>query len=199
MSGSLEARRGDRILPKWRALQRWLRSQRVQAPGAQITYGPGGAQVIFTPPEYGQTVRFRVRIVSTEPPRITVGDGTINGKVPKVDGIPITGQPNPPLPPPEIALVSPDEDGVCMVCIKTTHAANGDMTAATIESKKPADIPGGLRADFISGTHGFIPIALVRHDLQTRKPSSVHQHSVHNLQCRMYQADTGRRVIYWAA
>lgn len=194
---NLQARPGEPILPKWQDLVRWIRRQQVQAPNARITYAPGGAQVIFTPEEYGQVVRFRVSFAAQG--KVTVGDGTINGIVPKVNGIPITGQENPPLPPPEIDLVSPNGEGVCLVCIKTTHDATGKLTEATIESKNPADLPGGMRADFAAGRHGFIPIALVRHNLQSRQPESVYQHSVHNLQCRMYDSGQGKRVIYWAA
>jgi len=196
---SLEARAGEPILPKWQQLTRWIRRQQVQAPGARVTYGQGGAQVVFDGDEYSQVIRFRVSLTGGQPAKVTVGDGTINGMVPKVGGIPITGTENPPTPPPEIQLVAPNEEGVCLVCIKTTHAANGDLTAATIECKKPEDLPGGLRADFAVGVSGFIPIALVRHNLQTREPESVYQHSVHNLQCRMYDSGQGKRVIYWAA
>lgn len=194
---TLQAKPGEPILPKWESLIRWIRRQQVQSPNARITYSPGGAQVVFSPEEYGQVVRFRVTLAKEG--KVTVGDGTINGIVPKVNQIPITGQENPPLPPPEIDLVSPDKDGVCMVCIKTTHDATGKMTEATIESKIPGDIPGGMRADYAVNDKGFIPIALVRHDLQTRKPVSVYQHSVHNLQCRMYNSSGGKRLIYWAA
>jgi len=196
---SLQAVPGERILPKWQELSRWIRRQQIQAPGAQITYSQGGAQVIFTPEEYSQAVRFRVSLTGGQPPKVTVGDGTINGLVPKVNGVPITGTENPPQPAPEINLVSPNQEGVCLVCIKTTHAGNGTLTAATIECKKPEDLPGGMRADYGAGGHGFIPIALVRHNLQTRQPESVYQHSVHNLQVRMYDSGAGRRVIYWAA
>lgn len=196
---SLEAHTGEPILPKWQQLTSWIRRQQVQAPGARVTYGQGGAQVVFDGDEYSQVIRFRVTLTGGQPAKVTVGDGTINGRVPMVNGVPITGQVNPPLPPPEIQLVPPNQEGVCLVCIKTTHAANGDMTAATIECKKPEDLPGGMRADFNVTGFGFIPIALVRHNLQTREPESVYQHSVHNLQCRMYNAGNGRRVIYWAA
>ena len=196
---SLQAVPGEPILPKWQALIGWIRRQQVQSPGARISYGQGGAQVFFSPEEYSQNVRFRVSLAGGTPAKVTVGDGTINGKVPKVDGIPITGTENPPMPPPQISLVPPDSDGVCLVCIKTTHKANGEMESATIEAKVPSDIPGGMRADFLLGQYGYIPIALIRHDLQTRQPQSVYQHSVHNLQVRMYQAQGGRRVIYWAA
>ncbi len=196
---ALEAKPGEQILPKWRALTAWIRRQQVQAPGARITYAPGGAQVVFDPDEYSQNIRFRITLVGGSPAKVTVGDGTINAIVPKVNGIPITGSNNPPQPPPEISLVEPNKDGICMICIKTTHAANGNLTEATIESKLPESIPGGMRADFASGTNGFIPIGLVRHNLQTRKPESVYQHSVHNLQCRMYDSGQGKRVIYWAA
>ena len=196
---TLQAAPGEPILPKWQNLIRWIRRQQVQAPGARVTYGEGGAQVLFTPEEYGQVVRFRVTLAGDINPKITVGDGTINGILPKVRGIPITGQENPPLPPPEINIVSPNNEGIVLACIKTTHDQTGKLTEATIETKQPADLPGGMRADFAVGQHGFIPIALIRHDLQSRQPVSVYQHSVHNLQCRMYDGGQGKRVIYWAA
>lgn len=196
---ALQAVPGEPILPKWQSLIRWIRNQQVQAPGARITYGQGGAQVVFDGDEYSQQIRFRVSLTGGSTPKVTVGDGTINGILPKVDGVPITGRVNPPAPPPEISIASPNSDGICLVCIKTTHDGTGRLTDATIECKKPEDIPGGLRADFVSGTHGFIPIALVRHNLQTRQPESVYQHSVHNLQVRMYDTGQGKRVIYWPA
>lgn len=197
---SLFAQPGDSILPKWQGLIRWIRRQQHQAPGARISYGEGGAQVVFDADDYVQQVRFRVSLVQGQPPKFIVGEGTINGKVPKVNGVPINGSDNPPLPPPEINLAQPNNEGISLACIKTTHAPNGDLKEATIEGKKPDDLPGGMRADFAVGSlHGFIPIALIRHDLQSREPVRVIQHSVHNLQCRMYDSGAGKRVIYWAA
>jgi hypothetical protein len=190
---------GEKILPKWGALLSWIRRQRVQAPGARVTYGPGGAQVVFDPVEYVQQVRFRVSLTGEATPRVTVGDGTINGIVPKVDGVPITGLEIPPTPSPKIAIARPDDDGIALILIETTHAANGNLAAATIVSKRPADIPGGMRADYLVQGKGNIPIAIVRHNLQTRQPESVFQHSVHNLQCRLYDSGQGMRLIYWAA
>jgi hypothetical protein len=196
MSPELEAKPGDKIWPKWLALIDWIKRQNHQSPNAIIDYTPSGAQVICTPDEFAQNVFFAV---SLQGDKVLVGDGTINGKVPQINGVPITGSTNPPTPPPSIKLISPDNDGIVLVCIKTTHKGNGDMETATIEAKLQSSLPGGLRADFASGVNGFIPIALVRHDLQTRKPISVFQHSVHNLQCRAYKSDNGTRIVYWAA
>jgi len=192
----LEAKPGDKIWPKWLALIDWIQRQKHQSPNALISYTPSGAQIVCTPNEFAQTVYFKVKLQGD---KVVVGDGTINGIVPKVDGIPITGSVNPPQPPPEIKLIQPDKNGVVLICIKTTHKANGDLEAATIEAKLQSSLPGGLRADFASGVNGYIPIALVRHDLATQKPLSVFQHSVHNLQCRAYNSGNGTRIVYWAA
>jgi hypothetical protein len=196
MIQELEAKPGDKIWPKWLALINWIRRQRHQSPNAKINYTPSGAQVICTPNEFFQNIFFEVFLRGD---KVVVGDGTINGKVPEVNGVPITGSINPFQPPPEIKLIEPDEKGVVMICIKTTHKNNGDLESATIEAKLQKDLPGALRADFSLGTNGFIPIALIRHDLQTRKPISVYQHSVHNLQCRAYDSGAGTRIVYWAA
>ena len=53
---SLQASPGELILPKWQELIGWIRRQRHQAPGATITYGPSGAQVVFAGDEYAQVV-----------------------------------------------------------------------------------------------------------------------------------------------
>jgi hypothetical protein len=196
MISELEAKPGQKIWPKWLALIDWIKRQRHQSPNARINYTSSGATVICTPDEFFQNIFFEVRLVGD---KVVVGDGTINGKVPQVNGVPITGSVNPPSPPPEIKLIQPDAEGVVLICIKTTHRANGDMEKATIEAKLQADLPGALRADFSNGVNGFIPIALVRHDIQTRKPISVYQHSVHNLQCRAYSSGSGTRIVYWAA
>jgi len=193
---SLLAQPGEPVLPKWQQLIAWIRRQQVQAPGARVTYAPGGARVLFDEDELRPIIRFAVQLSGKT---VTVGDGTINGIVPAVDGVPLTGRVNPPAPPPQIQLPEKGRDNVCLVCIKTTHDTYGALTAATIEARTPESLPGGMRADFLAGQHGFIPIALVRYNPQTSQPESVHQHSVHNLQCRMYQTDAGRRVIYWAA
>ena len=148
------------------------------------------------PDEFLQNIFFEVRLIGD---KVTVGEGTINGIVPQVNSVPITGSINPPADPPEIKLIEPDDKGIVLICIKTTHKKNGDLESATIEAKLQKDLPGALRADFSSGTNGFIPIALIRHDLQTRKPISVYQHSVHNLQCRAYDSGAGTRIVYWAA
>jgi hypothetical protein len=196
MVQELEAKPGDKIWPKWLALIDWIRRQRHQSPNAKISYTPSGAQVICTPNEFFQNIFFEV---SLRGDKVVVGDGTINGKVPEVNGIPITGSINPFQPPPEIKLIEPDDKGIVLICIKTKHKNNGDLESATIEAKLQSSLPGALRADFSSGVNGFIPIALVRHDLQTRKPISVYQHSVHNLQCRAYDSGAGTRIVYWAA
>lgn len=196
MVQELEAKPGDKIWPKWLALMNWIRRQRHQSPNARISYTPSGAQIVCTPDEFAQNIFFQV---SLRGDKVVVGDGTINGKVPEVYGVPITGSINPPQDPPEIKLIEPDEEGIVLICIKTTHKNNGDVQAATIEAKLQRDLPGSLRADFASGVNGFIPIALIRHDLQTRKPLSVYQHSVHNLQCRAYDSGAGTRIVYWAA
>jgi len=196
MVQELEAKPGDKIWPKWLALMNWIRRQRHQSPNARISYTPSGAQIVCTPDEFAQNIFFQV---SLRGDKVVVGDGTINGKVPEVYGVPITGSINPPRDPPEIKLIEPDEEGIVLICIKTTHKNNGDVQAATIEAKLQRDLPGSLRADFASGVNGFIPIALIRHDLQTRKPLSVYQHSVHNLQCRAYDSGAGTRIVYWAA
>ena len=199
MDDNLEAKPGEPILPKWNSLVRWIRRQRVQAPGAQISYTSSGARVLFQPQDYEQVIRFEVSLAKTDPPEVTVGEGTINGIVPKVNGISITGDAT--NPPPTIPLLasSGNENSVQFVCIETTHKPNGDVQTATIVPKLLSDIPGGLRADFASGGKGYIPIAVVRSDPETGKISSVYQHSVHNLQCRMYPSSSGPRVIYWAA
>jgi hypothetical protein len=196
MIADLEVRPGDRIWPKWQALIAWISRQKHQCPNAAITYTSSGARIICEPEAFYQNIFFEVKLLGE---KVQVGDGTINGKVPEVNGVPITGRRNPPGPPPEINLIKPDRDGIVLICIKTTHSKNGDLVSATIEPKLQADIPGALRADFSLGVNGFIPIALIRHDPQTQKPISVHQHSCHNLQCRAYQSDNGTRIVYWAA
>ena len=196
MITELEAKPGDKIWPKWLALIDWIRRQRHQSPNATISYTQSGARVICQPDEFFQNIFFEVKLRGE---KVIVGKGTINGKVPEVDGVPITGSVNPIIQPPEIKLIKPDEKGIVLVCIKTSHLANGDLDKATIESKLQADLPGALRADFSLGVNGFIPIALVRHDIETKKPISVHQHSVHNLQCRAYSSGSGTRIVYWAA
>jgi hypothetical protein len=196
MIQELEAKPGDKIWPKWLALIDWINRQRHQSPNAKISYTTSGARVVCTPEEFFQNIFFEVRLVGE---KITVGEGTINGKVPEVKGVPITGSINPPEDPPEISLIEPEKDGIVLICIKTTHKSNGDLDTATIEAKLQKDLPGALRADFASGVNGFIPIALIRHDPQTKKPVSVHQHSVHNLQCRAYNSGAGTRIVYWAA
>jgi hypothetical protein len=196
MIAELEVKPGDKIWPKWQALLGWIRRQKHQSPNASISYTPSGARVICDPESFFQKTFFQVRLVGEQ---VQVGEGTINGKVPEIGGVPITGKKNPPGPPPKIKLIQPDKDGNVLICIKTTHTNNGNLASATIEPKLQADIPGALRADFSLGVNGFIPIALVRHNPQTRKPISVHQHSCHNLQCRAYKSGNGTRIVYWAA
>ena len=174
----------------------WIRRQEHQSPNAKINYTPSGAQVICTPDEFEQNTFFAVQLQGES---VTVGAGTINGIVPQVKGVPITGSINPASPPPKIKLIAPDENGVVLICIQTNHKANGGLDTATIVPKLQKELPGSLRADFALGTSGYIPIALIRHDLQTRKPVSVFQHSTHNLQVRAYSSSNGTRIVYWAA
>jgi hypothetical protein len=196
MIAELEVKPGDKIWPKWQTLLGWIRRQKHQSPNAIISYTPSGAKVICDPEVFLQKTFFEVQLVGE---KVQVGEGTINGKLPEIDGVPITGANNPPKPAPQIKLIEPDKDGIVLICIKTTHSKNGDLVSATIVPKLQASIPGALRADFSLGVNGFIPIALVRHNPQTKKPISVHQHSVHNLQCRAYKSNNGTRIVYWPA
>lgn len=199
----LQAQPGDKILPRWNELIKWIRTQRHQSPHATITYGDSGAQVIFQE-DYNQVIRFRVQLNPGPPAKVVVGMGTINGIIPKVGDIPIIGKDDPPTPPPEIDTIGPDEDTLTSyVCIKTTHKPDGSLDTATVECRRPKNIPSGMRADFLvlkdGKFYGYIPIALLYHDPSTLQPFSVYQHSVHNLQCRMYRDGNLRRIIYWAA
>jgi hypothetical protein len=196
MNPELEVKIGDKIWPKWKALLEWIARQRHQSPNAKIVYTSSGARVICSQKEFYQNIFFEVTLRGD---KVIVGNGTINGKVPEIKKVPITGSMNPPVPPPEIKLIEPDENGIVLICIKTTHKLNGDLESATIEPKLEKEIPGFLRADFSAGANGFIPIAMIRHDQQTKKPISVHQHSCHNLQCRAYKSLNGTRIVYWAA
>lgn len=187
---------GESIFQKWAALRSWVNRQKHQAPGAAINYGPRGATIIFDQDEYSVNVYLRVSLIGN---KAIVGDGTVNGKTPTINGIPVTGTQTPPVPPPQISVANPDNDGNSMICVKTTHNARLEMTQAEIVSLNPSALPNGMRADYAASGHGFIPIAIIRHDPATREPSSVFQHSVHNLQCRMYLSSGGYRLVYWAA
>ena len=196
MDNNLEVRPGDKILPKWNDLVRWIRRQQVQAPGARITYTAQGARVAFSQPEYIQTVHFRVNLVSQDPPKVTVDEGTINGIIPKVNGIPIIGDKQ--NPPPKIDLLTTsDINAIQMICIETTHKPDGSLDQATIVAKLMSEIPSGMNADMFFNNKGYVPIGLVRMDPETGKVASIYQHTVHNLQVRMYPSAGGKRVIYW--
>ena len=196
MIADLEVKPGDKIWPKWQLLLDWISRQKHQCPNASITYTPSGARIICEPDPIYQKINFEV---SLEGDNVQIGDGTINGIVPTIKNIPITGGVNPPSPPPKLKLIPPDQNGVVFICIKTTHKKTGDLESATIVPMLQSNIPGALRADFSAGINGYIPIALVRHHPQTRQPISVHQHSCHNLQCRAYKSGNTTRIVYWAA
>lgn len=199
MIAALQAKPGDRIATKWQALGAWVKRQQHSVVGAKavISYTNSGAKIMARPDEFIQQVRFEVRLTGAT--EISVGDGRINGLLPKINGVPIIGSINPPQDVPTVKTAEPDEDGFSGVYIKTTHEANGNLKTATIECKNQKELPKSLNADKALGISGFIPIALIEHDQSTKAPIAVYQHSVHNLQVRVYGSTASPQIICWPA
>jgi len=86
----LRARKGEKILPKWQALLEYIASTRiVVGDGMQVTQTPDGTLVTADIPFRPFPHPFRC---THSGGKVTVSPGTVNGVMPRIDGVPLDGR-----------------------------------------------------------------------------------------------------------
>jgi hypothetical protein len=191
----IQAKSGEKILPKFRKLVAWIDSQRLVSVDDRVTINttPNGTHVSMVDRPPTIVTPLSVRPNGTK--FFSVGEGYINGKLPKIQPsnaalqeiVDPDGVPAPPAKLPEYRPI--------VICVKVVFDKTFKLESSEIVHKEPKDILRGGSADYSSADKtitGLIPLAFMRSNRFV-------QFVLHNLQVRAYLHNGSYRVIYWPA
>ena len=191
----IEAKSGEKILPKFRKLVAWIDAQRLASVDDRVLVNttPNGTLVSMVDRSPTITTPLAVRLSGTK--FFSVGEGYINGKLPKIkpstgvlqDIVDPDGVPAPPARLPE--------DRPILICVKVVFDKDFKLQSSEIVAEKPEKILRGGSADYSTADKtitGLIPLAFMRSNRFVQFVS-------HNLQVRAYLHNGSHRVIYWPA
>jgi hypothetical protein len=190
---SLLAKKGDKILPKIKELLKWIDSQRLISIDSRVLIHttPNGSLVSMTNKPPSIVTPLQVRRIGEK--YYCVGEGYINGKLPKIKPATATLQ----------DIVDPDGIGAppanlpetrpILVCAKIIFDSEYRLKSSEIVTEIPSKIPRSGSADYASADKtitGLIPLAYLR-------SNNFIQFVTHNIQVRAFLHNGSYRVIYW--
>jgi hypothetical protein len=191
----LEAKSGEKILPKFRKLIQWIDSQKLVSVDERISLNttPNGTMVSVVDRPPSIVTPLLVRLSGTK--FFSVVEGYINGKLPQIK--PSNGQLQDIIDPdgiPALPAKLPTERPI-MICASVVFDDSYRFESSEILCVSPAKIPRAGSANYSAQTQqitGLIPLAFIR-------STSLVQFVTHNLQVRAFNYNGTRRVIYWPA
>jgi len=190
---SLKAKRGDKILPKFNELLKYIDSQVLLSTDSRVNINttPNGSLVsmINAPPSI--VTPLQVRLLSTQ--FFSVGEGYINGKLPKIkpstgelqDIVDVDGVPAPPAKLPETRPT--------LICAKVIFDEFFKLKSSEIVYEDPIKITRTGSANYSIENKeitGLIPLSFLRKDRFIQFVS-------HNIQVRAFLHNGSYRIIYW--
>jgi hypothetical protein len=195
ISDALSAKSGDKILPKFRELVKWIDSQRLVSVDDRVTINttPNGSLVsmIDRPPSLSTPLQVRLSGLDY----LTISEGYINGRLPKIK--PVTGDLQ--------EIVSPDgisapparlpKKRPIVVCALVVFDEFFKLETAEIVYEEPQKIPRTGSANYSIDSKlisGLIPLAFLR-------SNRFIQFVTHNIQVRAFLHNGSYRVVYWPA
>ena len=191
----IEAKSGEKILPKFRKLVAWIDAQRLASVDDRVLVNttPNGTFVSMVDRPPTITTPLAVRLSGTN--FFSVGEGYINGKLPKIkpsngalqeivdpDGVPA--------PPAKLPTTRP-----LLVCAEVVFNKKYELESCEIVTKRPDEIPRTGSANLVINAEkltGLIPLAFIRFNRFSQFVS-------HNLQVRAYENAEVKTIIYWPA
>ena len=192
---ALQAKAGEKILPKFRELVKWIDSQRLVSVDDRVTINttPNGSLVSMVDRPPSISTPLAVRLSGLD--RVTISEGYINGRLPKIkpsngvlqeivtpDGISA--------PPALLPLKRP-----IVVCALVVFDQFFKLTNAEIVYEEPQKIPRTGSANYSIESKlisGVIPLAYLR-------SNRFIQFVTHNIQVRAFLHNGSYRIIYWPA
>jgi hypothetical protein len=191
----LDAKSGEKILPKFRKLIQWIDAQRLASVDERISINTTSNGTLVSVVERSPSIVTPLLVRLTGTQYFSVVEGYINGKLPQItskngqlqdivdpDGIPA--------PPARLPAVRP-----IMICALVKFDDAYRLKSSQIVCESPNAIPRAGSANYSTATReisGLIPLAFMR-------TSSLVQFVTHNLQVRAFSSNGTRRIIYWPA
>jgi hypothetical protein len=193
----LYVQRGDAILPAWNKLLNWTKQFRVLAGrGIRLTRTPNGTYIVADLQASTWDHPFRVMLSGKE---VTVGMGTLNNRIPTINGVPLDGAQAVP----RLKLASgPNAELRSWVCLQvrvdrqTGEINTDDENALSIVHKN--DIENGLLSD---GTAGLHALAMLVWNPDRSSVKRLHQVTHFHLQHRWLKGTDQQpaRHLFWPA
>ena len=191
----LYVQRGDAILPAWNKLLNWAKQFRVLAGrGIRLTRTPNGTYIVADLQASTWDHPFRVMLGGKE---VTVGMGTLNNRIPTINGVPLDGAQAVP----RLKLASgPNAELRSWVCLQVRvdrqsgEINTDDETAVSIVHKN--DIENGLPSDGIIGLHA---LAMLVWNPDRSSVKRLHQVTHFHLQHRWLKGTNQQpaRHLFW--
>lgn len=190
---SLKAKKGDKILPKFNELLKYIDSQGLLSTDSRVHINttPNGSLVSMSSGPPSIVTPLQVRLSGTQ--FFSVGEGYINGKLPKIkpsngelqDIVDPDGVPAPPAKLPETRPT--------LICAKVIFDKDFKLKSSEIVYEDPKKIIRSGSANYSTENKeitGLIPLAFLRKDRFIQFVS-------HNIQVRAFLHNGSYRVIYW--
>ena len=190
---ALQAEKGEKILPKFKELVKWIDSQRLVSVDDRViintTRNGSLVSMIDRPPSISTPLEVRL----TGLDKVTISEGYINGRLPKIK--PVTG---------DLQDIV-DKDGVAapparlpekrplVICALVVFDEFFKLETAEIVHEEPQKIPRAGSANYIIANKlitGLIPLAYLR-------GNRFIQFVTHNIQVRAFLHNGSHRIIYW--
>lgn len=192
---ALQAKTGEKILPKFKELVKWIDSQRLVSVDDRVLINitPNGSLVSMVDRPPSIATPLQARFSGTK--FFSVSEGYINGKLPQIkpangelqDIVDPDGIPAPPAKLPETRPI--------LVCAKIFFDSEYRFKSSEIVTEVPSKIPRSGSADYAATAKtitGLIPLAYLR-------SNNFIQFVTHNIQVRAFLHNGSHRVIYWPA
>jgi hypothetical protein len=192
---ALQAKTGEKILPKFKELVKWIDSQRLVSVDDRVTINttPNGSLVsmVDRPPSISTPLEIRL----TGLDKVTISEGYINGRLPKIK--PVTGDlqnivnaDGIAAPPARLPTKRP-----IVVCALVIFDKLFKLETAEIVYEEPQKMPRTGSANYSIDSKlisGLIPLAYLR-------SNRFIQFVTHNIQVRAFLHNGSYRIIYWPA
>jgi len=193
----LYVQRGDAILPAWNKLLNWAKQFRVLAGrGIRLTRTPNGTYIVAELQASAWDHPFRVMLSGKE---VTVGMGTLNNRIPTINGVALDGAQAVP----KLKLTSgPNAELRSWVCLQvrvdrqTGEINTDDENPVSIVHKN--DIENGLPSD---GSIGLHALAMLVWNSDRSSVKRLHQVTHFHLQHRWLKGTDQQpsRHLFWPA
>ena len=190
---ALQAKKGEKIFPKFKELVKWIDSQRLVSVDDRVLINttPNGSLVSMMDRPPTISTPLEVRLSGLD--HFTISEGYINGKLPKIkpsNGVlqEIVSTDGISAPPSRLPTKRP-----IVICALVVFDKLFKLETAEIVYEEPQKIPRTGSANYVIENKlitGLIPLAYLR-------SNRFIQFVTHNIQVRAFLHNGSHRVIYW--